>query len=71
MNPVSAEATAVPAVERELVPGQRQAGGADEAPPVVLLGPLPCINCGARVLWVRDGNWILRDEDGVKHRCAA
>lgn len=36
------------------------------------LGPLPCINCGAKVLWVRvDGQWILRDEDGQKHRCPA
>lgn len=34
------------------------------------LGPMPCINCGQRVLWIRgDGFWRLRDEDGAKHRC--
>lgn len=34
------------------------------------LGPLPCISCGAKVLWVRaSGGWVLRDEDGEKHKC--
>ena len=41
-------------------------------PAAATLVPMPCIACGNRVKWIRYlGKWSLRDEDGVKHRCAA
>ena len=71
---VAVEASAERAVVRDVaVAGSEPPGGArSESAAALLIGPLPCINCGAIVSWWRyDGMYRLREGDtyGPAHRC--